>query len=105
MMEEETSVTYAEPAKHVTQDQFNLAAVFNAQHPMHGFLGNVLEELEAEFIRDTGEGYVKGWARVNPGRFITLICRTVPTLAPLQGMQGDVNLTVNQNLISTSLDD
>ena len=78
---------------------------FDRQHAIHGVMGHVFQQLEEESIRETGSGFVLNWARDNPGRFINLICRMTPTIAPMTGMQGDVNLTVNHTLISTALDD
>ena len=72
--------------------------VMQQQHVMHGMFSRVFERLG-------GEDFLYEWGEENPGRFITLMCKMTPNLAPLQGMQGDVNLTVNNNLISTALDE
>ena len=70
----------------------------SAQHAIHGMMGRVFERLG-------GEDFMYEWALDNPGRFLGMLVKATPGLAPTQGMQGDINLTVNQNLISTSLDD
>lgn len=75
-----------------------LRSILENQHAIHGMFGRVFERLG-------GEDFLYEWGVDNPGRYITLMCKMTPGLAPLQGMQGDINLTVNQNLISTSLDD
>ena len=82
-----------------------LRTVLEGQHAIHGIFGRTLEQLERKAIDETGNGFVYNWAEENPGRFITLLVKMTPNLAPLQGMQGDINLTVNNNLITTALDE
>ena len=86
---------------HVAQ----LRSVLEGQHAIHGIFGRVLEKLENKSMQETGNGFVYNWAEENPGRFINLICKMTPSLQPLSGMQGDITLTINNNLIQTSLDD
>jgi hypothetical protein len=68
------------------------------QHPIHGIIGEIFEDLG-------GHRGLLECAQENPKWFYTNMFKTVPNMAPLQGMQGDINLTINNNLIPTALDD
>ena len=72
--------------------------VLDSQHPMHGLLGRVLE-------RAGGEDYILEWAEDHPGQFIKLlVANCVPAVQPQSGVQGDINITINEVLQPTSLD-
>ena len=93
-MSEQEQVLITEEEGRVAQ----LRTVLEGQHAIHGMMARVFDRLG-------GEDFVYEWAQDNPGRFIGMFVKATPTLAPLQGMQGDIQLTVNNHLVSTSLDD
>lgn len=68
------------------------------QHAIHGIFGSVFQRLG-------GEDFLYDWAEENPGRFITLLTKMTPGLAPTQGFQGDLNLHIHHSLGTTALDD
>ena len=74
-----------------------LKAALGAQHAMHGMFADVLEELG-------GKEFILNYARQNPGRYLMMLVKMTPNLMPTSGMQGDINLTVNSNLLPTELD-
>ena len=67
------------------------------QHAIHGLFGRVFERMG-------GEEFLFQWAQENPSRFLTLLTKMTPTLTPMSGIQGDVNVHVHQSLIPTQLD-
>ena len=67
------------------------------QHAIHGVFGRVWDRLG-------GEEFLYEWAEENPGRFITLITKMTPGLAPTSGFQGKVVLHVDASLTPTALD-
>lgn len=67
------------------------------QHAVHGMWGRVFE-------RWGGEDRVLDWADENPGRFLTLMVKMVPSMTPINHIQGDVNLVVHNTLGPTALD-
>ncbi len=69
-----------------------------SQNALHGMFGEVFLELG-------GKDFLKDWAREHPDRFITLLSKMTPNLIPQHGMQGDVNITINNSLGATPLDD
>ena len=87
-------------SKHLAQ----IKAALTAQHAVHGLFADVLTDLENEALQETGEGFIKGWAKKNPSRFITLFVKMTPNLMPQQGVQGDLNITINDQLMPTDLD-
>jgi hypothetical protein len=87
-------------SKHIAQ----IKAALTAQHAVHGLFADVLEDLENESIRETGQGFLKNWAKDNPSRFITLFVKMTPNLMPQQGVQGEVNIKINGGLVPTDLD-
>ena len=68
-----------------------------AHHPLAGLLGEVFEELG-------GKAFISEWAADNPTKFIGLMFQQLPSAAPIAGFQGEVNITINQNLQPTDLD-
>ena len=72
--------------------------ILNSQHAIMGIFGNVFVELG-------GQQFLLEWARDNPTKYITLLTKMVPTMSPVSGFQGDVNITINPALPRTSLDD
>jgi len=75
----------------------NLATQLQGQHAVHGILGEIYEAWG-------GTQRVLEWADENPGRYITLLMKTVPSMQPIAHVQGDVNLHVHNTLGPTVLD-
>lgn len=75
-----------------------IKAALGAQHALHGMFADVLHDLG-------GKDFVLNWAKENPGRYLNLLVKMTPNLIPTSGMQGDINLTVNNALLPTALDD
>ncbi len=75
-----------------------LATTLEQQHPFHGMLGRV-------FDRVGGEDRVVEWADENFGSYMRMMVAVTPSVAPTQGMQGEVHLTINNNLVMTALDE
>jgi len=71
--------------------------VMHAQHALHGVLADVWAELG-------GPAFVKEWAREQPGQFISMMVRLTPSMIPQHGIQGDVNIVVNNIFKPTELD-
>ena len=69
----------------------------SAQHAIHGMMGRVFERLG-------GEDFMFEWAQDNPGRFLGMLVKATPGLAPTQGLQGDVHLHVHNTLGPSELD-
>ena len=67
------------------------------QHPLHGVLGEVYDELG-------GKDFVKEWAEENPGAYIKLLMASTPSMTPMNHVQGDVTLIVHPTLAPTVLD-
>jgi len=67
------------------------------QHPMHGALGRVYQ-------RVGGEERLVRYADENFGAFLKMMFAATPSVAPTNAIQGDINITINNNLISTALD-
>jgi hypothetical protein len=67
------------------------------QHPIHGLWGRVYE-------RWGGEDRLLSWADENPTKFVTLMTKMVPTMSPINTIQGDVNIVVNPALQPSKLD-
>ena len=68
----------------------------------YGALPRILAEV---FEEVGGIAYVKEVAEDQPKFFLTLMSKMQPGLMPRQGMQGDVNITINNHLTKTALDD
>jgi hypothetical protein len=68
-----------------------------AQHPLHGMMAEV-------FRRRGGVDWLDQLAEEHPRWFITMMVKMVPGVAPSQGMQGDLNITINNTLVRTELD-
>jgi hypothetical protein len=85
------------PADGIDQSIARVHSTLTAQHAIHGVLADVLIEVG-------GKNYIKDWAEENPGAFIRLLVSSVPNLAPVTGISGDVSITINNTLIRTELD-
>lgn len=73
----------------------------HGQNAVHGMLGEM-------FIQLGGIEGAVDWAKrsdTNYGRFLNLWAKTAPAMIPQHGMQGDVNITINNSLSQTALDD
>lgn len=75
----------------------NVSQVLSQQHAIHGMVGRV-------FARHGGEEWMLAWAAKNQTKFITLMCAMTPSMQPMAGIQGDVNVVVNHALQPTDLD-
>jgi len=75
----------------------DLVEQLQAQHPVHGILGELFEPWG-------GKQRMLTWADENPSRYITLLFKTVPNMQPIAHVQGDVNLHVHNTLGPTALD-
>jgi len=81
------------------EDYLNrIKQVLSAQHAIAGMLGEVFEDIG-------GQQGLTEYAAENRRWFYTSLFKNIPTMAPTVGMQGDVNITVNNNLTRTALDD
>jgi hypothetical protein len=69
-----------------------------AQNPLHGMFARTFERLG-------GEGFLFDWAAKNPTKFLTLMQKMTAPLMPTSGVQGDVNIQINNNLQPTKLDE
>ncbi len=78
-------------------DAHDVTEVLSSQHALHGMFGRVFERLG-------GEDFLYEWAEDNPGRFLSMMTRMTPGLAPTQGLGGDVQLHVHATLAPTQLD-
>lgn len=67
------------------------------QHPIDAMLGRVYNRLG-------GEEFIVEWASENPGAFIRLFAARVPSLTPMNHVQGDIHLHVHHTLAPTDLD-
>tara|TARA_R110000772_G_scaffold36590_3_gene87514 strand:- start:3179 stop:3517 length:339 start_codon:yes stop_codon:yes gene_type:complete len=74
-----------------------LRQTLESQHAIHGVFGRVYERLG-------GEEMVMEWADENRGKFISLLVGMAPNVAPTSAHHGDINIQINNNLISTALD-
>jgi len=73
----------------------------HGQNAVHGMLGEI-------FVQLGGIQEAVNWAKrsdTNYGRLLAMWSKTAPSMIPQHGMQGDVNITINNNLSSTALDD
>ncbi len=75
-----------------------IKAALAGQHAIHGMLGRVFERLG-------GEDFMFEWAQNNPGRFLNMMVKATPSIAPTEGLVGDVHLHVHQSLVPTKLDE
>jgi hypothetical protein len=75
----------------------SIATALANQHPIHGAFGRVFERLG-------GEEFLYNWGLENPTKFIMLMTKMTPSMAPTQGLQGNVNLHVHASLMPTELD-
>lgn len=67
------------------------------QHAIDGMFGEVFDELG-------GKAFLLEWAEANPGRFITLMTRMKPTMAPTAGLVGELTVKISPILTPTALD-
>ncbi len=78
-----------------------VARELRAQHVVYGVLGDVFEKIG-------GVDEMVDWVRrsdKNQGSFYRMFAKAAPSMIPTHGMQGDVNITVNNQLKPTPLDD
>ena len=79
-------------------DTQRLVDVLRSQHALMGIYGNVFERLG-------GEQFLYEWASDNPSKFLSMIVKMVPNIAPTQGIVGDINIRISSDLPRTALDD
>ena len=79
-------------------DTQRLVDVLRSQHALMGIYGNVFERLG-------GEQFLYEWANDNPSKFLSMIVKMVPNIAPTQGIVGDINIRISSDLPRTALDD
>ena len=79
-------------------DTQKLVQVLRSQHALMGIYGNVFERLG-------GEQFLFEWAQDNPSKYLTMLVKMVPTLAPTSGLQGDINIRISNDLPRSALDD
>ena len=70
----------------------------HSQHPLMGVYSNV-------FMRLGGEDWILEWARENPSKYLNQLVKMVPNLQPTQGLVGDVNIRISNDLPRSGLDD
>jgi hypothetical protein len=80
-------------SKNLKQIQASMAA----QHPLHGMMAEVFE-------RRGGVEWLDEMSQEHPRWFLTMMFKMVPPVAQAQGITGDLNITFNNNLVSTELD-
>lgn len=66
------------------------------QHPLHGMMGEVFEELG-------GQDFLLTWAEENQTEFIRMMIKLAPPAIP-KGQQGGIHLHVHSDLQPTVLD-
>ena len=81
----------------MSKDLQVLKETLAAQHPLFGMMGEVFEELG-------GKAFLKEWAEEHPGQFIGYMFKGAPSVAPTNGITGDVNIIINNALHPTELD-
>jgi hypothetical protein len=69
-----------------------------AQNPLHGIFARV-------FDRAGGEEYLLDFAIKQPAKYLSLMVKMTAPLMPTSGVQGDVNIQINNNLQPTKLDE
>ena len=69
----------------------------HSQHPLMGVYSNV-------FMRLGGEDWILEWARENPSKYLNQLVKMVPNLQPTQGLVGDVNIRISNDLPRSGLD-
>jgi hypothetical protein len=74
-----------------------LQDVMSAQHPIAGMMARVFE-------KRGGEQWLEQVSEEHPRWFLTMMFKLIPSVAPTQGMTGDLNITFNNNLVPTQLD-
>lgn len=67
-----------------------------SQHPLHGMMADVFEELG-------GEEFLLSWAEENQTEFIRMMLKLAPPAIP-KGQQGGIHLHVHSDLQPTALD-
>lgn len=88
--------------KLITKDEAEntelIVKTLNAQHPIHGAFAHVFERLG-------GEEFLLTWAEDNPDKFLSMLTRMTPALAPGTGDVAERTVTVHAALEESSLDD
>lgn len=77
-------------------EELDLPARMAEQHPLHGMMARVLDDLG-------GQDFITDWADDNPGQFINMLMRLAPA-APPKGAVGGVHLHIHPDLSPTALD-
>ena len=85
------------PAVKVFSQMEQVKLAYTTAHPMFGIFAEVLEEVG-------GKTFIKEYAEDNPGQFIRVLVAMAPSVAPVTGMQGDVNIHIHNQLGRTALD-
>ena len=80
------------------EDTKRLVQVLHSQHALMGVYANVFQRLG-------GEDWILEWARENPSKYLNQLTRMVPNLQPTQGIQGEVNIRISNDLPRSALDD
>ena len=69
----------------------------DAQNALHGAMADA-------WLQMGGMKHLVAWGKKNPTTFYKEMFRMSPGLIPTAGMQGDVNITIHNNLGRTELD-
>jgi hypothetical protein len=96
-----TTLAKEEGAERATLESSADQLVINSlhsQHPLMGVYSNV-------FMRLGGEDWILEWARENPSKYLNQLVKMVPNLQPTQGLVGDVNIRISNDLPRSGLDD
>ena len=96
-----TNTALEEGAERATLESSADQLVINSlhsQHPLMGVYSNV-------FMRLGGEDWILEWARENPSKYLNQLVKMVPNLQPTQGLVGDVNIRISNDLPRSGLDD
>jgi hypothetical protein len=75
-----------------------LVDILHSQHALMGIYGDVFQELG-------GRAFLLEWAADNPSKFLSMLVKMVPNIAPSQGLQGDVVIRISADLPRSKLDD
>jgi hypothetical protein len=81
----------------VLSNMERLRDTLDQQHAIDGLFGEVFQELG-------GKAFLLEWAESNPGRFITLMTRMKPTMAPTVARTGELTINISPSLVPTVLD-
>jgi hypothetical protein len=71
--------------------------VMVGHHPLAGMMVEALEY-------HGGQTFLNEWSGDNPSKFFALMFSLIPNAAPVQGIQGALTITINNQLGPTDLD-